>query len=602
MGVAFAVFVAALVFAEAQQFQVETQGLVITEPGGIAGHYESALGDFGLPLYGGSLLGNIKYPKDNSEGCESFPEGLFVGNGVPIIALLDRGGCYFVEKAFKAQQAGATAVLVTDNQAEPLITMANPVDDPEAARLSTNINIPATLITKALGESIKQSLNQGARVVASLDWTEAIVHEDARVEWQLWSTTSQKCGSTCTSTTDFVNNFAPTAIKLESGGNTKFEPHYLSWGCNAGDVECAEKCIYSGRYCAEIDTAKVNGSAVVEENLRHLCVFKTARDGKEQPWLWWNYASWYQGNCTVDLDKYNDVECANEQMRNAGFSDNEINKVAACVGDVTTEGSNQLLEDERKLQEDPNHPTVVLLPTVLINENQYRGRLTTDSVLRALCSGFAEGKEPDACLSASMQHLDCAEDNGGCWKSSDGSISACVETFRGAICICPSGTVGTGKTCKDIDECTTLSPCDQHCENTEPGYKCSCDNGYKLIGETACIMRDLCDEGPEPNGGCSDLCIPSYGYYNCSCRPGFMLEDDDKTCKAMVIPEKGNTGIGTTAVISIVAIAILIVVPILAYAIYKWRARTALHEEVRSVLSEYMSLPANANGEAPAEL
>lgn len=32
----------------------------------------------------------------------------------------------------------------------------------------------------------------------------------------------------------------------------------------------------------------------------------------------------------------------------------------------------------------------------------------------------------------------------------------------------------------DIDECTAEGTCSQFCENTVPGYKCTCVEGYRL--------------------------------------------------------------------------------------------------------------------------
>ena len=37
---------------------------------------------------------------------------------------------------------------------------------------------------------------------------------------------------------------------------------------------------------------------------------------------------------------------------------------------------------------------ILLLPTVVINGNQYRGRLDVPAVTRALCAGFSETTEP----------------------------------------------------------------------------------------------------------------------------------------------------------------------------------------------------------------
>ena len=47
---------------------------------------------------------------------------------------------------------------------------------------------------------------------------------------------------------------------------------------------------------------------------------------------------------------------------------------------------------------------VVLLPTVVINNKQYRGRLDTISITKALCAGFDETTEPEV-LHRSAQYL-----------------------------------------------------------------------------------------------------------------------------------------------------------------------------------------------------
>ena len=57
-------------------------------------------------------------------------------------------GCYFVEKAYNAEQAGAKAIMVMDDREEQLLTMAAPEDHPEIAKLREDISIPTALITK----------------------------------------------------------------------------------------------------------------------------------------------------------------------------------------------------------------------------------------------------------------------------------------------------------------------------------------------------------------------------------------------------------------------------------------------------------------------
>lgn len=56
--------------------------------------------------------------------------------------------CYFVEKAYNAEKAGASAILVMDDTDEQLLTMAAPEERPEIAKLREDISIPTALISK----------------------------------------------------------------------------------------------------------------------------------------------------------------------------------------------------------------------------------------------------------------------------------------------------------------------------------------------------------------------------------------------------------------------------------------------------------------------
>lgn len=61
-----------------------------------------------------------------------------------------RTDCYFVEKAYNAEKAGAKAILVMDDREEQLLTMAAPEDRPEIAKLREDISIPTALIRRVL--------------------------------------------------------------------------------------------------------------------------------------------------------------------------------------------------------------------------------------------------------------------------------------------------------------------------------------------------------------------------------------------------------------------------------------------------------------------
>jgi hypothetical protein len=78
---------------------------------------------------------------------------------------------------------------------------------------------------------------------------------------------------------------------------------------------------------------------------------------------------------------------------------------------------------------------VTILPTLVINQRQYRGKLDKAAVIKAICSGYKESTDPPVCLSQSVETNECLTNNGGCWQK--GNITACQDTFRGRICVCP---------------------------------------------------------------------------------------------------------------------------------------------------------------------
>lgn len=76
------------------KFLVETSSLTITSPESLKGSYDSAIGNFGIPQYGGTMAGTVVYPSKQADGCTPFTESLKGPNtgGRPVFALLDRGG------------------------------------------------------------------------------------------------------------------------------------------------------------------------------------------------------------------------------------------------------------------------------------------------------------------------------------------------------------------------------------------------------------------------------------------------------------------------------------------------------------------------------
>ncbi|GAU36824.1 hypothetical protein TSUD_320610, partial [Trifolium subterraneum] len=424
------------------RFVVEKNSITVLSPHKIRGKKDGAIGNFGLPNYGGYIIGSLVYPQKGSHGCEVF-EGdkpFKFRSYRPTIVLLDRGECYFALKVWHAQQAGAAAVLVADSIDETLITMDSPEESTDADGYIEKIVIPSVLIDKSFGDSLKEALNNKDEVLLRIDWRESVPHPDNRVEYEFWTNSNDECGARCDEQMNFVKNFKGHAQILERGGYTLFTPHYITWFCPQPFVEssqCKSQCINRGRYCApdpEKDFGEgYEGKDVVYENLRQLCVHRVA-NGSNRSWVWWDYVTDFHVRCSMKEKKYS-KDCAEDVMKSL---DLPIEKIKKCIGDPEADVENEVLKIEQTAQiGGGSRGDVTILPTLVLNNVQYRGKLERTSVLKAICAGFKETTEPQVCLSGDIETNECLERNGGCWQDRSANVTACKDTFRGRVCECP---------------------------------------------------------------------------------------------------------------------------------------------------------------------
>ncbi|RWW56528.1 hypothetical protein BHE74_00036748 [Ensete ventricosum] len=410
------------------RFVVEKNSVRVIRPEHIRGRHDAAIANFGVPHYGGTMVGVVKFPDKNSTtACNAFNGTPFKSRSRrPVFLLVDRGDCYFALKAWNAQQAGAAAVLVADNTDEPLLTMDNP-EESQDLKYVDKITIPSAFINREFGETLKKALAKGTtdHVIVKLDWRESMPHPDERVEYEFWMNSNDECGPHCDEQMNFVKNFRGHAQLLEKGGFTQFTPHYITWYCPEAFIlskQCRAQCINRGRYCAPDPEQDFNegydGKDVVIENLRQLCVHRIANE-TGQPWVWWDFVTDYHVRCSMKDKKYS-TDCAEDVVKSLGKSMNLITdfldasglplaKITKCMGDPETDVENDVLKAEQELQV---HKSESFLSINLGNEEfphftkmnffLCKGKLERIAVLTAICAGFKESTEPHVCLNGGL--------------------------------------------------------------------------------------------------------------------------------------------------------------------------------------------------------
>eukprot|EP01023_Acetabularia_acetabulum_P053836 TRINITY_DN6041_c0_g1_i11.p1 TRINITY_DN6041_c0_g1~~TRINITY_DN6041_c0_g1_i11.p1 ORF type:complete len:599 (-),score=116.45 TRINITY_DN6041_c0_g1_i11:1051-2847(-) len=554
-------------------FEVEKGMLKIQSPKNLPDQvnssYPTGIADFGTPLYGGTLVGTLVRNTASDLFCEEadakqVEEWKSVDEN--FIVLIQRGTCLFAEKTLNAQTAGAVAVVIYDNKEEEILTMANP-SNKEASERADKIIIPTVFLAKSAGDSLVSLLSapEPERVVVQLDWTGNLLNEsDARVEWDFWFSMDPSCGSSCSRTKNFIVSFAPQAKELLQNNQTFFTPHTVFRPCldAPGSTACSA-CIKGGKYCAyEENEQLTNPKIVPEENLRSLCVYQQVAS-KGEVSKWWDYASQFFETCSGDQFTSN---CSVDIIKSLQIDTTQVDE---CMGNVDKLEQWTIIENEMSDMlgsDNPGRGKIALVPTLVINHvEQYRGRLEALSVLRAICAGFSAGNDIPLCLDPDVQYStdDCAGDNGGCWQSEQ--VTACIDTFRDRVCICPDGWKGDGITCEDFDECAPGEQGDIACNNTNGcknlvgSFECQCDNDYDPMvgtGDQFFCVRKTALQGslqPEPSPSSSEGASP--------------------------------------IAVTFIVITVTVVVVVAGIAAYHYVYKQKMQREVRSIVQQYMPLP-----------
>jgi hypothetical protein len=132
-----------------------THRVVVHTPRRVAGTYEAKGAEFGATLDTTGVTGDVMLVNDGtgttSDACEALPAGSLSGR----IALIDRGTCAFTVKVKNAQNAGATAAIVANNQPTGILLMGGEDD---------SITIGAVFVSQDDGATLRSVRDVNATV------------------------------------------------------------------------------------------------------------------------------------------------------------------------------------------------------------------------------------------------------------------------------------------------------------------------------------------------------------------------------------------------------------------------------------------------------
>eukprot|EP00922_Rhytidocystis_sp_ex-Travisia-forbesii_P043594 GHVS01065040.1.p1 GENE.GHVS01065040.1~~GHVS01065040.1.p1 ORF type:complete len:535 (+),score=83.69 GHVS01065040.1:29-1633(+) len=136
----------------------------------------------------------------------------------------------------------------------------------------------------------------------------------------------------------------------------------------------------------------------------------------------------------------------------------------------------------------------------------------------------------------------------------------CQDNAGGYDCLCRPGhfLAPDNLTCLDIDECSVphLNRCDERftrCRNTAGSFECDCLDSSMIKDAVTGICRDLneCDDLEGMMNPCQQNCHNQIGGVLCSCREGFTLMSDGRSCQDVDECSTGQHACDPTGVVSV---------------------------------------------------
>lgn len=221
--------------------------LTVNAPGTIAGDYAAGAASFGPPLDTTGITGNLVLALDDggaspSDVCENITNAAALAGNV---AVVDRGGgCGFAVKVKKAQDAGAIAVVVADNQLGPVSGMSGS---------DATITIPSVRVTLATGNLIKAELANGVNATMHVDPS---VGEDS-YRWLM--------GEDSTAFGEAIRDMWDPTCKLDPGKVTDVDVYVCTPGDNGGVH--SNSGVPNHSYALLVDGGTYNGQTITSIGL-----------------------------------------------------------------------------------------------------------------------------------------------------------------------------------------------------------------------------------------------------------------------------------------------------------------------------------------------
>jgi len=297
------------------------------------------------------------------------------------ILLAYMGSCPIIQKARNAQSAGASMLVLINNNDQ---NIENVILEEDGAQ--SDIKIPVGLISLSNGRIMQNYIlsNPQNRIIVEINFQEK--KPKKKIELKFFFSSSELRAY------EMINNITSYIDKYDE--QVEFIPIYVTHQIPSYDEKTAKRelnCVTRGKYCyfPKETTITQDGQRILLESLRQKCMYFKSIELKKMKY-YYQYLDYFHKNCLlVPTPRFND-RCSKQNLDVMGFG---VDYLDDCIADsfgVRTLLSSSFIDNENTIFKNDYDEILkyklTSFPAVVVDDKPIEGIIKEYKIAEALCS------------------------------------------------------------------------------------------------------------------------------------------------------------------------------------------------------------------------
>ena len=290
------------------------------------------------------------------------------------------GSCPIIQKARNAQSAGASMLVLINNNDQDINTVILDEDT-----YQSDIKIQVGLISQMNGKIFQNYIlsNPQNKIMVEINFQEKLPKKKVELKF-FFSSSELRAYEMISNISSYIDKFSD---------QVDFIPIYITHPIPSYDPNNAKRelnCVTKGKYCyfPKETTITQDGQNILMENLRQKCMYQKSVENKNMKY-YYQYLEYFHKNCLlVPTPRFNE-RCSKQNLDIMGFG---IDYLDECVADsfgVRTLLSSSFIDNENEIfKNDYNeilNYKLSVFPAVIIDDAPIFGIIKEYKIAEALC-------------------------------------------------------------------------------------------------------------------------------------------------------------------------------------------------------------------------